>query len=346
MGIKNLNRLLTKVCPEVFTENHISKFTFKKIAIDTSLYVCKYKVIYGEEWFRNIFLLIAKLRENDIHTVFIFDSKAPPEKEMERIERQKKQDFLKEKILKMSYAIDHYYVSGEILPILKKYESVQLLRNTTNFNIENAKRDLEKVKRQVITKTKEDFAKTKELLKVLKVPYYDAPMEAECAAADLCKRGLVDAVLTEDTDCLTYGTPTMITKFKSATGEYTEVLHKDIMSGLRINKDEFVDLCILCGCDYNKNIPRVGPMKSYELILKHRNIDRIKSETSHNTDILNYERSRELFTQYEKMEMDQVPFCGMPNEEEVINFLRSNGIDVTSEFIEKSFIHNVVVFED
>lgn len=346
MGIKNLNSLLLKKCPDVFKGKHISEFTFKKIAVDTSLYVCKYKVIYGEEWFKNIFFLIAKLRENDIHTVFIFDTKAPPEKEMERDDRKKKQDFIKDKISNLGYAIGHYDNSGEIMPILKKYETVNLLRNTTVLDIDKARTDLEKIKRQVITKTKEDFEITKKLLDVLKVPYYDAPMEAECAAADLCKRGLIDAVLTEDTDCLTYGAPIMISKFKPSTGMYTEILHEEVINGLGVNTNEFVDLCILCGCDYNKNIPKVGPMTSYELILKHRTIDRIKNETDYNTDILNHVRSRELFRDYERLHVEKIPFCGMPDKVEVIKFLNENGIQSTDEFIEKSFIHNVVIFED
>ena len=50
MGIKNLNVFLRKNCPEVYEEIHISEYAYKKVAIDTSLFLCKYKAIYGEKW--------------------------------------------------------------------------------------------------------------------------------------------------------------------------------------------------------------------------------------------------------------------------------------------------------
>lgn len=33
--------------------------------------------------------------------------------------------------------------------------------------------------------------------------------------------------------------------------------------------DEFIDLCILLGCDYMKKISGIGPVKAYDMILKN-----------------------------------------------------------------------------
>ena len=52
----------------------------KKIAIDISLYMCKYKAIYGDNWLYAFLKLISSLRKNEIHCVFIYDNGAPPEK--------------------------------------------------------------------------------------------------------------------------------------------------------------------------------------------------------------------------------------------------------------------------
>ncbi len=41
MGIKNLNNLLRKNCPLVFEEIHLSEFSFSKVAVDISLFLCK-----------------------------------------------------------------------------------------------------------------------------------------------------------------------------------------------------------------------------------------------------------------------------------------------------------------
>ena len=50
-----------------------------------------------------------------------------------------------------------------------------------------------------------------------------------------------------------------------------EVLLKE----LNLNYDQFVDVCILCGCDYTDSIPGIGPMKSYDLIQKYKQIENI-----------------------------------------------------------------------
>lgn len=42
-----------------------------------------------------------------------------------------------------------------------------------------------------------------------------------------------------------------------------------------MNHDEFVDLCILCGCDYCDSIDGIGSITAYKLILKHRSIENV-----------------------------------------------------------------------
>lgn len=37
--------------------------------------------------------------------------------------------------------------------------------------------------------------------------------------------------------------------------------------------DQFIDLCILCGCDYTSNIRGIGPVKALSLIQKHGTIE-------------------------------------------------------------------------
>jgi len=37
--------------------------------------------------------------------------------------------------------------------------------------------------------------------------------------------------------------------------------------------DEFIDLCILCGCDYTCTIKGIGPGRSIKMIKKHRSIE-------------------------------------------------------------------------
>jgi flap endonuclease-1 len=39
--------------------------------------------------------------------------------------------------------------------------------------------------------------------------------------------------------------------------------------------DEFIDLCILCGCDYTKNIGGIGPVRAFKLIKEESTIENV-----------------------------------------------------------------------
>jgi flap endonuclease-1 len=42
-----------------------------------------------------------------------------------------------------------------------------------------------------------------------------------------------------------------------------------------MNMDEFIDLCIMCGCDYTHSIGGIGPIKAFNLIKEHGNIEKV-----------------------------------------------------------------------
>ena len=48
-----------------------------------------------------------------------------------------------------------------------------------------------------------------------------------------------------------------------------------ILEGLNMNHEEFMDLCILLGCDYCDKIRGVGPKNALKLVQEHKNIENI-----------------------------------------------------------------------
>ncbi|GAG51450.1 unnamed protein product, partial [marine sediment metagenome] len=219
MGIKDLNKFLRSECPEVFVETHLSHYAYKKVAIDVSLYMCKYKAIMGDAWIRSFINLVVSLRRNHVHCVFIYDSGSPPEKENTKDKRKASRDKIEDNIIQLEYDLDQYHSTGEITPLLAKVgkpEIVSLRRQGVAFSLPIAEAYFEKKKKQLLHISEADFDMTKKLFDILKVPYYDAPMEAETMCSDLCKRGLVDAVLSEDTDVIAYGTPHFLSKIDTS----------------------------------------------------------------------------------------------------------------------------------
>jgi flap endonuclease-1 len=73
-------------------------------------------------------------------------------------------------------------------------------------------------------------------------------------------------------DLLTFGTPKLIRKL-SSKGTVTEYSIDQVLKELNLTQTQFIDLCILLGCDYTGTIGRVGPSKAYELIKTYGSID-------------------------------------------------------------------------
>jgi 5'-3' exonuclease len=354
MGIHSLNKFLRNNCPDIYEEIHISEYSFKKVAIDISLYLCKFKTVCGDRWLSAFINLIACLRKNEVHCSFIYDTGAPPEKDAERKERSAQRAKLEERVYKLEEAMEKFHLSGEIDQVLidlytrrkKKGPPRLMKRKIDEVDMGFVEGAVTKMRGQILNIKPEDFRKTKELFDILKVPYFDAPLEAETTCADLCKRGFVDAVLSEDTDVMAYACPIFLSKIKTSDGTCTRINYAEMLASLELKSEEFLDLCIMCGCDYNKNIFRVGPEKAYKYIQKYSSIEGIAANTKLDISILNHVRGRELFRDYEKVAC-KIKYCGTPDFKKLEEFLFKNNVRCSIEGLKKSFVHQTtIVFEE
>ena len=50
MGIKNLTKFLRTRYPQLFKIVKLSNFKNMKIAIDISIYICRFKISHGKRW--------------------------------------------------------------------------------------------------------------------------------------------------------------------------------------------------------------------------------------------------------------------------------------------------------
>jgi len=365
MGIKSLNKFLREKCPEVFETTHISQYSFKKVAIDISLYLHKFKAIAGERWLAAFLNLVASLRRNQIHAVFVFDGKSPPEKSDERAKRRKERAKLEKYIFDLQQGVDEYHNTGAVSPILtalwnRRRSPKRLLGKSKNIDMDWI---LEKVKQksyQLVAIGPEDFNSAKELFTILTVPYITAPWEAEKMCAKLCTDGLVDAVMSEDTDVIAYGAPMFLTKIDTSQDTVVAIDNMKIRKALGVSYPQLLDLCIMCGTDYNPNIFRVGAHTAYKKLLSFKNIEGVEENTTLDTSVLKYKKVRELFTKFEDYNIKSIPYCGSPDYEKLLHFLNkhkvwydtrksetANKISVKKrlEKIKADFSLTVVVFE-
>lgn len=116
------------------------------------------------------------------------------------------------------------------------------------------------------TVSDEMYAETRDLLKLLGIPYLQAPMEAEAQCAFLNKEKVVDGVITEDSDCFLFGAISVYRKL-FAQGKFAEVYEaEDISQKLGLRREELIRLAYLLGSDYTVGVRGVGVVNSMEIL--------------------------------------------------------------------------------
>jgi DNA excision repair protein ERCC-5 len=104
------------------------------------------------------------------------------------------------------------------------------------------------------------------LLRHFGIPYITAPMEAEAQCAKLAELGLVDGVITDDSDVFLFGA---VQCFKNIFNDakFAECfLASDIERELSLTRERLVSLSYLLGSDYTLGLTGVGPVLALELL--------------------------------------------------------------------------------
>lgn len=127
------------------------------------------------------------------------------------------------------------------------------------------------------------------------------------------KSGKVFATATEDMDSLTFGSNILLRHmtFSEARKMPIQEFHLNkVLEGLGLTHDQFIDLCILLGCDYTDSIRGIGPKRAIELISTHKNIENILKNIDSKKYIppedWNFEGARQLFKEPEITNPDEI----------------------------------------
>ncbi|KAI9825847.1 MAG: DNA repair protein rad2 [Thelocarpon impressellum] len=104
------------------------------------------------------------------------------------------------------------------------------------------------------------------LLTLFGLPYVTAPMEAEAQCAELVRLGLVDGIVTDDSDCLLFG-GTRVYKNMFSQAKFVECyLASDLEREFDLDRSKLIRIAHLLGSDYTEGIPGIGPVTALEII--------------------------------------------------------------------------------
>jgi len=138
-----------------------------------------------------------------------------------------------------------------------------------------------------------------------KIKYFQAVADGEAGCVQFQKVYGDDnmIVVSDDWDVLAYGATKVIRHLTGSQHPCVEVNTSILLSNLEMNYDSFLDVCILCGTDFNiLTIPGIGVKRAVQKIKKYKNIE----------------------TYIESKEFDNIDFqkkCNMTKEEFIAKFI-------------------------
>ncbi|XP_031403228.1 flap endonuclease 1 isoform X3 [Punica granatum] len=329
MGIKGLTKLLADNAPKAMKEQKFESYFGRKIAIDASMSIYQFLIVVGRSGtemltneagevtshLQGMFSRTIRLLEAGIKPVYVFDGKPPEMKKQELAKRFSKR--------------------------ADATEDLATAIETGN------KEDIEKFSKRTVKVTKQHNEDCQKLLRLMGVPVVEAPSEAEAQCAALCKAGKVYAVASEDMDSLTFGAPRFLRHLMDPSSRKVPVMEFEvskILEELNLSMEQFVDLCILSGCDYCDSIRGIGGQTALKLIRQHGSIEsvleNINRERYQIPDDWPYVEARQLFKEpcvFTEEDEPEIKWSA-PDEEGLIAFLvNENGFnsDRVTKAIEK-----------
>lgn len=306
MGIKDINTFLKKREVECFQEGNISTFSGKTIAIDSGILFMKAaarthkgmirnlkdatdeysKRDFFRELMTDILVDIFFFIQHNCNVIVVFDGDKDPDKQVCLNDRRSNKEKLKDRI---EVAKDEYVLRAE---------------NPLEYGLpDEYEQNLRKLRSNDFHFDKQYLQEIKRIFKRIGIPYITAEHDAEFLCCSLVKCKIAHTVYTVDTDCYAFGIGHMITSINIYRGtiEITNInvivryFEQEFNCRTRQEaRDKLRDFCIMCGCDFNTRVYRLGPANAFKLMKEYGEVENIPQDLSS----LNYELCVEKFTPY------------------------------------------------
>jgi flap endonuclease-1 len=252
MGIRLLNKYIKTNCKNGISVIKMENLRGKYIAIDTSIYL--YRFLQEEVLLENFYLLLSLLKFYNITGIFVFDGK-PPEEKYKLIKKRNS-------------------VKAEAR---EKYKELEMKINKINDNDyeREEKNDIQnemvELKKKFVKLERYHIDSIKKLITAFGESYIDAEGEADQLCAKLVIKKIAYACLSEDMDLFLYGCPRVL-RYLSLLNE-SMVLYNlsEILKELKISLNDFRQICVLSGTDYNDNNIGLDLYKSVEFYKTYKN---------------------------------------------------------------------------
>lgn len=327
MGVNGLSQFVKNKIPAAVERTTAKKFTGKKLAIDVSVMGHRfihraYPLAIKEDlnllpyrdptsppdwvdydrlwslWFGLFMTFVEEVISCGITPVFIFDGKAPETKKGTKEAREASKH-------KVRTELDMCRSEWDSTPVLDRSSTQgKALRKALEKNTVMPPNAFDNLRKALINRG---------------IPAMRAIGEADALCAALSIEGVVEGVISNDSDLLLYGVKTVIFEWSSTfsmdaeTGKYythVSLYNLDtVLSQLLIDQRQLVDMGLLCGTDHNKGVHRIGPAKGHAMVYHNYTYPpEVEAEFALIRPIFAYVNSKELIDggEYYSLDVDKL----------------------------------------
>lgn len=255
MGVKELWGVLTPHCER----KPINELRGKKVAIDLAGWVCESLnvvdyFVHPRHHLKNLFFRTCYLIWEQVTPVFVLEGVAPK---------------LKSQVIAKRNELQFRGVKPKNSPECTQSQAPKGDKGRSRFN---------HVLKQCET-----------LLLSMGIQCVQGPGEAEAYCAFLNKHGLVDGVISQDSDCFAYGAVRVYRNFsvstqgaQAAAGGAVDIYDmREITSRMDFGQQKIIVMALLCGCDYCPDgiggIGKDGVLKLFNKYKETEILDRMRS---------------------------------------------------------------------
>jgi flap endonuclease-1 len=129
---------------------------------------------------------------------------------------------------------------------------------------------------------------SKDLLRLMRIPFLQAPGEGEAQAAYMAAKGDVRYVISQDYDTLLFGAPILVRNLtvsgkrkirgRTVTVNPERIILSDLLNGIHLTREQLIEIGILVGTDFNEGAAGIGAKTALKLVQKGEFVTKIREK--------------------------------------------------------------------
>jgi 5'-3' exonuclease len=338
MGIKDFYKHLKTKFPECFVPVDYSSYAYQRIALDMMNLLYVYKARDERNWLKRVIEFILYLRSLKVHPVCVFDGQSHPLKQATVEKRRTDREKGKIRVDTLVQSVERYKETREIDSLLEQFLSAHpefmskltgkpilaqmdhyIQRQYKNYNLHIRTTEVETLK---------------QVLKAIGVVVLTAEYDGEALCSWLSALGKVELVVSNDSDVFFFGCQKALFKFTEQGGY--QICFPDILKYLDIDQQAFVDLCLLCGTDFNTSVKGIGFCRALALIQRYKSIHHPEFPIRDQLDLDNLDFIRQMARPSDCANTQIIEYCQplcVPDLERLVFVHQLGNMDI-SKFVD------------